>query len=84
MTLTLNLPSKLGDYVAAQVAQGFYADEEEVIRDAVRRHAGMDFSADSTALEAMLLEGVRSSHEPLTDDVWASIRQRAAQLTIGA
>ena len=84
MTLTLNLPSKLSEYVTAQVAQGFYADEEEVIRDAVRRHAGIDLSVDTSALEAMLLEGVRSSHEPLTDDVWASIRQRAAQLTTGA
>ncbi len=84
MTLTLNLPSKLSEYVAAQVAQGFYADEEEVIRDAVRRHAGMDFSGDSDALEAMLLKGVRSSHESLTDDVWPTIRQRASQLTAGA
>ena len=83
MTLILNLPSKLSEYVAAQVAQGFYADEGEVIRDAVRRHAGMDALEDNAALEAMLLEGVQSPHEPLTEEVWLAIRARAAQLSTG-
>ena len=80
MTLTLNLPSKLSEYVAAQVAQCYYADPEEVIRDAVRHHAGMEYE-DDPELEAELLKGVRSPHHPLTEEVWDSIRKRASELS---
>lgn len=84
MTLTLHLPDKLGEYVASQVDSGFYADAEEVVRDAVRHQAqqqlALDANDDHPALVDALLAGVRSPKRPLTDDVWNEMRSRAVKL----
>jgi putative addiction module CopG family antidote len=85
MTLTLHLPAKLGEYVVSQVASGCYADAEEVVRDAVRHHArwenGLEMD-DDPDLAAALLAGVRSPKQELTEQVWASIRERAAKMAV--
>ena len=73
---TVALPPALSDLVAQFVATGRYADEGEVVREALRALECQELE-ESPALEAALLEGVRSSHRPYGPDVLASIRQLA-------
>lgn len=74
--MNVALPPALTQFVNQLVSSGMYADEGEVVRDALRRWERQEFS-ESPALEAALLEGVRSAHRPYDSSVLDSIRQTA-------
>jgi putative addiction module CopG family antidote len=77
------LTKELEGYVKAKVRSGRYADESEVVREALRDQEQRD-GWESPALEAALLEGVRSPHRPYTKTTLARIRKnaRAAKLSV--
>jgi putative addiction module CopG family antidote len=76
--MNVALPPALTQFVHQLVSSGMYADEGEVVRDALRRWERHEFS-ESPALEAALLEGVRSPHRTYDSSVLDSIRQAAAR-----
>lgn len=59
--MTIALPPALSQLVDRLVLTGRYADEGEVVREALRILERQEFD-ESPALEAALLEGVRSPH----------------------
>jgi putative addiction module CopG family antidote len=61
--MTITLPPSLGTLVQRLLSTGRYADEGEVVREALRVLEHQEFD-ESPALEAALLEGVRSPHVP--------------------
>ncbi len=61
--MTIALPPALSQFVERLVHTGRYADEGEVVREALRVLKHQEFD-ESPALEAALLEGVRSPHVP--------------------
>lgn len=75
--MTIALPPALSALVDRFVATGRYADESEVAGEALRVAEQQELE-DSPALEAALLEGVRSSHRPYGAGVLDSIRQSAS------
>ncbi|MCB1086216.1 MAG: type II toxin-antitoxin system ParD family antitoxin [Verrucomicrobiae bacterium] len=74
--MTIALPPALGDLVERLIRTGRYADEGDVIREALRVLEHQEFD-ESPALEAALLEGVRSLHVPYDASVFARVRQNA-------
>jgi putative addiction module CopG family antidote len=74
--MTIALPPALDQMVQRLVSTGRYADEGEVVREALRilEHQVFD---ESPALEAAILEGVRSPHVPYDVSVLDRIRQTA-------
>ena len=70
------LPPALNQFVHQLVQTGRYADEEDVVRTALRVLERQEFE-ESPALESALLEGVRSPHRPYGTEVLDSIRQKA-------
>jgi putative addiction module CopG family antidote len=58
------------------VHTGRYADEGDVVREALRVLERQEFD-ESPALEAAILEGVASPHQPYNDSVMDRIRQNA-------
>ncbi|MCP5558032.1 MAG: type II toxin-antitoxin system ParD family antitoxin [Verrucomicrobiaceae bacterium] len=74
--MTVALPPALAQLVERLVHTGRYADEGEVIREALRVLEHQEFD-ESPALEAALLEGVRSPHRPYDATVLEAIRQSA-------
>ncbi len=70
------LTKELEGYAKAKVRSGRYADESEVGREALRDQEQRD-GWESSALEAALLEGVRSPHRPCTKGTLNRIRQSA-------
>lgn len=74
--MTIALPPALGNLVARLLSTGRYADEGEVVREALRVLEHQEFD-ESPALEAALLEGVRSLHVPYDATVLDRIRQNA-------
>jgi putative addiction module CopG family antidote len=73
------LTKELESFIAEKVRSGRYADASDVVRDALRAlEERGDF--DSPALEAALLEGVRSSHQPYTPDTLTRVRETAKSL----
>ena len=58
------------------VSTGRYADEGEVVREALRILEHQEFD-ESPALEAAILEGVRSPHVPYDVSVLDRVRQTA-------
>ena len=62
--------------VKEKVRSGRYADESDVIRDALRALEQRD-DFDSPALEAALLEGVRSPHRPYGKPALKRIRSNS-------
>ncbi|MBI4658611.1 MAG: type II toxin-antitoxin system ParD family antitoxin [Verrucomicrobia bacterium] len=70
------LTKELEQYVKAKVRSGRYADESEVVREALRSLEQRE-DWESPALEAALLEGVRSPHRPYTKTTLNRIRNNA-------
>ena len=75
--MTIALPPALSQLVERLVHTGRYADEGEVVREALRVLEHQEFD-ESPALEAALLEGVRSSHRAYDASVLDQIRQNAS------
>ena len=76
MKMEIVLTKELEGYVKAKVRSGRYADESEVVREALRDQEQRD-GWESPALEAALLEGVRSPHRPYTKATLDRIRKNA-------
>jgi putative addiction module CopG family antidote len=74
--MTIALPPALDQMVQRLVSTGRYADEGEVVREALRILEHQEFD-ESPALEAAILEGVRSPHVPYDVSVLDRIRQTA-------
>jgi putative addiction module CopG family antidote len=74
--MTIALPPALTQLVERLVHTGRYADEGEVVREALRVLEHQEFD-ESPALEAAILEGVRSPHQPYDATVLERIRQTA-------
>jgi len=74
--MTVALPPALAQFVNHLLATGRYADEGEIMREALRALERREFD-ESPALEAALLEGVRSPHRPYDATVLDSIRAAA-------
>jgi antitoxin ParD1/3/4 len=71
------LTEELKTFVKEKVRSGRYADESDVMRDALRAlELREDF--ESPALEAALLEGVRSPHGPYGKAMLNRIRKAAS------
>jgi antitoxin ParD1/3/4 len=74
--MKVTLTEELTTFVKEKVRSGRYADESDVMRDALRALALRDDFA-SPALEAALLEGVRSPHRPYGKATLERIRKAA-------
>jgi putative addiction module CopG family antidote len=74
--MTIALPPALDQMVQRLVSTGRYADEGEVVREALRILEHQEFD-ETPALEAAILEGVRSPHVPYDVSVLDRIRQTA-------
>ena len=74
--MTVALPPALDQFVSRMLATGRYADEGEIMREALRLLEHREFD-ESPALEAAILEGVRSPHRPYDSGVLDSIRAAA-------
>jgi putative addiction module CopG family antidote len=74
--MTIALPPALDQMVQRLVSTGRYADEGEVVREALRILEHQEFD-ESPALEAAILEGVRSPHVPYDVSVLDRVRQTA-------
>ncbi len=74
--MTIALPPALSQLVERLLHTGRYADEGEVVREALRVLEQQEFD-ESPALEAAILEGVRSPHVPYDTSVLDRIRQSA-------
>lgn len=77
--MTIALPPALGNLVERLLSTGRYADEGEVVREALRVLEHQEFD-ESPALEAALLEGIRSPHAPYDATVLERIRQNARSM----
>ncbi len=74
--MQVTLTRELEQYVKTKVKTGRYADESEVLRDALRALEQRD-DYESPALEAALLEGLHSSHRPYSKATLDRIRKEA-------
>ena len=61
--MNVTLPPALNQLVDRLVHTGRYADEGDVVREALRALERQEFN-ESPALEAAILEGVASPHQP--------------------
>jgi putative addiction module CopG family antidote len=75
--MKVTLTEELETLVKEKVLSGSYADESDVMRDALR---ALELRDDclSPALEAALIEGVRSPHRPCGKATLNRIRSNAA------
>ncbi len=74
--MTITLPPALNQLVDRLLRTGRYADEGEVVREALRILERQEFD-ESPALEAAILEGIASPHSPYDECVMDRIRQNA-------
>ena len=74
--MKITLPEALETLVKEKVRSGRYTDESDVMRDALRALESRD-DYESPALEAALLEGVRSPHRPYGKSTLDHIRKAA-------
>jgi len=74
--MQVTLTKELEQYVKTKVKTGRYADESEVLRDALRALEQRD-DYESPALEASLLEGLHSPHRPYNKATLERIRKNA-------
>jgi len=74
--MKVTLTEELETLVKEKVRSGCYADESDVLRDALRALELRD-DYESPALEAALLEGVRSPHRPYGKSTLNRIRKTA-------
>ena len=72
--MTVDLPPALSQLVDRLIDTDRYADESDVMREALRVLDHQEFD-ESPAPEAALLEGVRSPHHPYDASVLERIRQ---------
>lgn len=77
--MTVTLPPALNQLVDRLVHTGRYADEGDVVREALRVLERQEFD-ESPALEAAILEGVHSMHRSYDPSVMERIRQNAASI----
>jgi len=77
--MNITLTKELESLVQAKVRSGRYTDASDVMRDALRRLEQED-DYESPALEAALLEGVRSPHRAYGKTTLARVRKAAAAL----
>ena len=70
------LTKELEQYLKTKLQGGRYADESEIVREALRAMEPRE-DYESPALEAALLEGVRSPHRPYTSATLDRIRKNA-------
>lgn len=75
--MTIALSPALTQLVERLMHTGRYADEGEVVREALRVLEHQEFD-ESPALEAAIMEGVRSPHVPYDASVLDRIRQNAS------
>jgi putative addiction module CopG family antidote len=75
--MTVALPPALAQLVERLLHTGRYADEAEVVREALRVLEHQEFD-ESAALEAAVLEGVNSPHVPYDHSVLDRIRKNAS------
>lgn len=74
--MTIALPPALGNLVERLLSTGRYADEGDVVREALRVLEREELE-ESPALEAALLEGVNSPHVPYDLSVLERVRTNA-------
>jgi putative addiction module CopG family antidote len=74
--MNIALPPALHHLVERLVHSGRYADEGDVVREALRALERQEWE-ESPALEAAILEGVSSPHVPYDASVMNRIRQNA-------
>ena len=74
--MQVTLTKELEKLVDEKVRSGRYADASDVVRDALRVLEHRD-DYESPALEAAVLEGVRSSHRPYGKDTLDRVRKAA-------
>ena len=74
--MKVTLTEELETLVKEKVRSGRYADESDVMRDALRALELRD-DYESPALEAALLEGVRSPHQTYSKTTLNRIRKAA-------
>ena len=74
--MKITLPEALETLVKENMRSGRYADESGVMRDALRALEWRD-DYESPALEAALLEGMRSPHRPYGKSTLEHIRKAA-------
>lgn len=77
--MNVTLTKDLEALVAEKVSSGRYADASDVVRDALRALQFRD-DFESPALEAAVMEGVRSSHRTYGSEVLAQVRAQAMHL----
>ena len=74
--MQVTLTKELEQLVEAKVRSGRYADASDVMRDALRGLELRD-EFESPALEAAVLEGVRSPHRPYGKATLERVRKNA-------
>ena len=74
--MKITLTKKQEQYINSKVQSGRYADVSDVVRDALRALEHQD-DYESPALEAALLEGIRSPHRRYSKRTLARIRKNA-------
>ena len=72
--MTTSLPPALNQLVERLVNTGRYADENDVVREALRVLERQEFE-ESPAHEATIREGVMSPHQPYNESVLDRIRK---------
>jgi len=85
--MNINFPSVDESYIKAKVAEGFYSNAAELVRDAVRRLREQDDNPLSVRLRAALeigeqalREGRAAPYTPeLLDQIERNARQQAAE-----
>jgi len=77
--MRITLTRELESLIKAKVRSGRYKDESDVVRDALRALEQRD-DYESPALEAALLEGVRSSQRQYGKRTLNRIRKGASEL----
>jgi antitoxin ParD1/3/4 len=77
--MNVTLTKELEQLVESRVRSGRYADASDVMRAALRALESQT-EYESPALEAALLEGVRSKHRPYGPAVIARVRRAAKSL----
>jgi putative addiction module CopG family antidote len=77
--MRITLTRELESLIKAKVRSGRYKDESDVVRDALRALEQRD-DYESPALEAALLEGVRSNQRQYGKRTLNRIRKGASEL----
>ena len=78
LVMEIALTPELQGFIEEKVRSGRYLDATDVVRDALR-NLDREREHGSLELEPLILEGVESPHEPLTEATCEEIR-RSAQL----